>query len=190
MLLRLLSQRTLLTTAFVFGILILLASHRLYGHLILPSVSSLGTPARTLPIELVRSDQHCTNFPGSGDILVVIKTGANEIHEKLPTQLLTSLRCYSDILIFSDLEQYVGPFNVHDALKNVSNAIKAQSSDFDYYRQLQDYKKNDQDITNLRDESGSAAWYLDKYSFSTCWRKHGRCNPIESGTSLLKLIPT
>jgi len=166
MLLRFLSQRTLLATAFIFCILILFTSFRLHSHLIPPNTSSsLGAPAHTPPIEVVQFDQYCNAFPPSEDILVVVKTGANEIHDKLPTQLLTGLRCYKDILVFSDLEQHIGPFQVHDALKNVSNTIKAQSSDFDYYRQLQDYKKNDQDISSLRRKSGSAAWALDKYKF-------------------------
>ena len=166
MLLRFVSLRTLSVTAFIFCILILFTTFRLRGHLIIPNTSSSwGAPAHSPSLELEPLDQYCNTFPLSEDILVIVKTGANEIHDKLSTQLLTSLRCYKDILLFSDLEQNIGPFKVHDALKHVSNTTKAESPDFDYYRQLQEDKKNDQDISSLRRKSGSAAWNLDKYKF-------------------------
>lgn len=161
-----LSQRALLATAFLFCILILLSSFQLHSDLIPSHLSwSSGAPSHPPPIQDVQLDQYCHVFPHSEDILVVVKTGANEIHDRLPTQLLTGLRWYKDILVFSDLEQQIGPFQVHDALQNVSNTIKSHSSDFEYYRQLQDYKKNDRDISSLRETSSSAAWALDKYKF-------------------------
>ncbi|KEF52313.1 uncharacterized protein A1O9_11553 [Exophiala aquamarina CBS 119918] len=122
---------------------------------------------RKTPLDapLADTDQYCKFFLDSKDVLIVVKTGANEIHDKLPTQLLTGLRCYQHILIFSDREQRIGPFVVHDALRNASDILKTQDPDFDYYRTLQDYKGNGEDKTSLRHKSGKAAWNLDKYKF-------------------------
>lgn len=45
----------------------------------------------------------CDGFPNTDDIMLVMKTGATEAYDKLPTQLLTSLQCMPDFLLFSDL---------------------------------------------------------------------------------------
>jgi hypothetical protein len=45
----------------------------------------------------------CRNFPNMDKIMLVMKTGATEAFDKLPTQLLTGLQCIDDFLIFSDL---------------------------------------------------------------------------------------
>jgi hypothetical protein len=45
----------------------------------------------------------CENFPDTEDILLVMKTGATEAFDKMPTQLLTSMQCLPDFLLFSDL---------------------------------------------------------------------------------------
>lgn len=47
--------------------------------------------------------QPCQGFPNTEDVMVVMKTGATEAFEKMPTQLLTSLQCLPDFLLFSDL---------------------------------------------------------------------------------------
>lgn len=95
---------------------------------------------------------------------MIVKTGANEIYEKLPTQLLTSLRCYENpVLIFSDLEQVIGTHHVHDALANVTESVKV-SPQFNYYNKLQQMRKDRQDI-NTKDQKGQAGWDLDKFKF-------------------------
>lgn len=45
----------------------------------------------------------CTNFPNTDNILLVMKTGATEAFDKVPTQLLTAMQCLPDFLIFSDM---------------------------------------------------------------------------------------
>lgn len=44
----------------------------------------------------------CNNFPDTEGILLVMKTGASETFEKIPTHLLTSMQCLPDLLMFSD----------------------------------------------------------------------------------------
>ncbi|SLM33672.1 hypothetical protein LPUS_02207 [Lasallia pustulata] len=113
-------------------------------------------------------DRRCEAFPDQGDILLVVKTGATESYDKLPTQLLTNLQCADDFLIFSDLEQHIGKYHIHDVLKQVNNDTKA-SDHFELYRAQQEYQKAHQDIHALEDDlSGSLhehGWTLDKYKF-------------------------
>ena len=44
----------------------------------------------------------CSELPGAGDVVFIIKTGATEVEEKLPVHVNTTLRCYPHSLIFSD----------------------------------------------------------------------------------------
>ncbi|CAG8952316.1 hypothetical protein HYFRA_00001061 [Hymenoscyphus fraxineus] len=75
------------------------------------------------------------------------------------------LRCVDDLLLFSDLEQHLGSHYIHDVLKNVAEEVKANNPDFDYYRTLQEYKKNGEDIRKIKEHTHEAGWNLDKYKF-------------------------
>lgn len=44
----------------------------------------------------------CDGFPNTDRIMLVMKTGATESLVKMPTQLLTTMQCLPDFLIFSD----------------------------------------------------------------------------------------
>lgn len=110
------------------------------------------------------SDVRCSGLPDTAHIQVVVKTGSNIIYDKLPTQLLTALRCCQDPLIFADSEQDIGPYHVYDVLANVNETVKATHPDFAYYRTIKDYLSSGRDIRLLR-TSRQAAWDLDKYKF-------------------------
>lgn len=45
----------------------------------------------------------CDNFPDTQGILLVMKTGATEAYNKLPTHFVTHMQCLSDFLLFSDM---------------------------------------------------------------------------------------
>ena len=108
----------------------------------------------------------CDGFIHSSDVVLTVKTGANEVYDKLATQLLTTLRCFDDeLLIFSDLEQRIGDHHIHDALVDVAEEAKMDNPDFDYYNALQRHVANGQDISSLKDIYHDAAWNLDKYKF-------------------------
>ncbi|EGP87833.1 uncharacterized protein MYCGRDRAFT_24216, partial [Zymoseptoria tritici IPO323] len=117
----------------------------------------------------------CGVHKDPGNISIIVKTGATVISERLPTLLLTSLRCVDNPLIFSDLEQEFGGHHVYDVLSNFSR--KEGNADFDLYRTQQEYAANGRqvDLPNLRElpivsndwrtKGKSAAWSLDKYKF-------------------------
>lgn len=124
--------------------------------------------------------------------MVILKTGANEVYEKLPTQILTMLQCVDDLLIFSDLEQKLGAYHIYDALETIGEDVMNDNPDFDYYRTLQEYEKTGQDLGKLRDSTGEQAWNLDKYKFMPMLEKTWQVRPnkkwyvyIEADTYLI-----
>ncbi|KAL1971374.1 hypothetical protein VTN77DRAFT_326 [Rasamsonia byssochlamydoides] len=167
-------QRILFSTGLCLIFLFLAAF--LYAPASLPSSLLPARPALSDAALPLKSDRHCAAFTDSPDVVVVVKTGANVIYDKLPTHLLTTLRCCKDILILSDLEHQLGPYHVYDVLKNVSDTVKQSSPDFDYYRTLQEYQRNGQDIRSLRTER-DAAWNLDKYKFIHMLEKSWQLRP-------------
>lgn len=45
----------------------------------------------------------CAGFPNTDGVQLVMKTGATEAFDRIPTHLLTSLQCLPDFIIFSDM---------------------------------------------------------------------------------------
>ncbi|RDL35863.1 uncharacterized protein BP5553_06475 [Venustampulla echinocandica] len=103
-------------------------------------------------------------------ILVVFKTGAQEI-AKLTTQVATTLRYFTDrdIVFFSDHQGSIGSFIIHDALRNVNQAVQSDNPDFDIYRAIKQYQATGRDIELLKEEDSKEndrdGWRLDKYKF-------------------------
>ena len=157
-------------------------------------------PAQLLKSDRFRSrppttliDSRCDALSNPPDTVVVVKTGANGIYDKVPTQILTALYCYDDLLFFSDLGQQLGPYSIHDALANVTGSVKMNNPQFDYYHMLQQYHKDGRNIGALRQKTGDAAWNLDKYKFIHMLEKSWKLRPnrkwyvyIEADTYLVR----
>lgn len=117
----------------------------------------------------------CSNLEGANDTLVVLRTGSTEIDDRLLVHLSTSLRCFSQYLIFSDLEEHYHGEHIIDALSSVSDDIKASHEDFEIYRRLQHHGRAILDPSELSGSpeefekmSGNAqnpGWKLDKWKF-------------------------
>ncbi|KAF2484164.1 hypothetical protein BDY17DRAFT_295127 [Neohortaea acidophila] len=111
------------------------------------------------------------------NIVVITKTGAIEAKAKLPPQLSTCLSCVPDPLIFSDLDQTLGTYQIHDVLSRVGGEGTYRNEDFDLYYQQKDLasRGREADIPALaslpiaspdwRTIGKSAGWGLDKYKF-------------------------
>lgn len=52
-----------------------------------------------------RSDLLCRNLAGADESVVVLKTGATKVGQRLPVHISNTLRCYPNYLIFSDVEE-------------------------------------------------------------------------------------
>lgn len=107
----------------------------------------------------------CARFPDTDGVLLVMKTGATEAFDRMPTQLLTTMSCLPDnFLIFSDLEQQMGPYHIYDALLEVDDADKARINDFDLYYSQQECDVSQKLCIDTGNERQNA-WNLDKYKF-------------------------
>lgn len=128
-----------------------------------PQSSALAETELTLNHTASTQDAaNCLNAPGADRVMIVLKTGASEIYEKLPTHLITLFRCTHHYLIFSDLPQTYSDYQIHDALDTVSDAYKNDHQDFEFYRKLQKYHREGQDVAKLKGDKG---WNLDKWKF-------------------------
>jgi hypothetical protein len=118
---------------------------------------------------LLRSPNQCPQNPVVDNIVVAVKTGATEASEKISALMQTSLRCAKTVLFFSDLEQDIGRYHLHDALETVASEVKQQNSAFEFYRKQQEAwhaHGNVSAVKGMRDPDSPndlAAWTLDKY---------------------------
>lgn len=107
-------------------------------------------------------DDDCRSMPGADNVLILLKTGATEIYEKLPTHFMTLFKCAPHYMIFSDLAQDYADFPIRDAIAPVSKQFREQHEDFTLYRKLQQYQREGQDTSKLK---GGEGWNLDKWKF-------------------------
>lgn len=122
------------------------------------NASYVGTDGESAP----DVDDQCAHFPNTSSVLTVMKTGASEAYNKVPTQLMTTLQCLPDFLIFSDMAQNIAGFTIHDSLDTVQTEIKESNKDFElYFRQQQ--CPIDQEQCNKNHDTAKQGWDLDKY---------------------------
>ncbi|RDW82714.1 hypothetical protein BP6252_03826 [Coleophoma cylindrospora] len=129
------------------------------------------SPAETTRIDSTPSpEQQIMDSMRAQGIQVVFKTGAQELAQ-LAINLGTTLRFFDqqDVLFFSDMHDSIGPFTVHDALRNVNQNIRDNHPDFEIYRKLKQYHMTGQNIQDLVEDSshgdGRSGWKLDKWKF-------------------------
>lgn len=103
----------------------------------------------------------CEGFPDMSNIFVVLKTGASESYNRIPTQLMTNLKCVPNYQIWSDMEQTIAGQHIFDALTEVLPDIKAHD-DFEIYHH-QAKCPIDQEHCNKGYDTANKGWSLDKY---------------------------
>lgn len=79
----------------------------------------------------------CYHLPGGSHTVVVLKTSAAELANRLPIHLETTLLCYPNSLIFSDHEDVFKGHRILDALETVDPKIRSNDPDFELWRRLQ-----------------------------------------------------
>jgi hypothetical protein len=131
-----------------------------------------GGSAATLP---------CRDLPGANETLVVLKTGAGEIEEKLPIHLQTTFRCYPQTVVFSDFGETFMNHTIVDVLDDVSPELKDNHDDFELYRSLRSKGRAGLSPSELSGSSSQTTtssgkpevpgWTLDKYKFLPMMRK-------------------
>lgn len=107
-------------------------------------------------------DPVCEGFPDTSKVLLVMKTGASEAFARVPTQMMTMLKCLPDYLVFSDMDQNIAGQKIHDSLATVLFEAQDGNSDFDLYRR-QKWCLVDQENCNKLGDPAKEGWNLDKY---------------------------
>ncbi|KAI9814001.1 MAG: hypothetical protein M1827_003465 [Pycnora praestabilis] len=110
----------------------------------------------------------------SNNIVLVMKIGATTAMDRLPVHLVTTMTHVPNFLIFSDAEQRLGGYRIHDALDDTSPSMINGSADFKLYRELQEYIPLRQDPNRLKLAGG---WNLDKYKFIPVLAKTYQARP-------------
>ncbi|KAI1214372.1 glycosyltransferase family 31 protein [Annulohypoxylon truncatum] len=133
-------------------------------HQVVTSPSERRLIHARLALRPTRHHGTCNSFPDTSNILVVIKTGATESYARIPLQLVTTLRCLPDFLIFSDMEQNIAGYHVYDSLDTLLPEVTKGNQDFNLYRR-QKACVVDQQSCNSNGNLGSEfdGWILDKY---------------------------
>jgi fringe-like protein len=107
------------------------------------------------------TNARCLDRPIAHDIVLIVKTGASELRNKLPVHIETTFKCAPNVLIFSDVAQDFQGYRVHDALEELERRIGNESDpDSRYHRVL---REGVRDGVNLMDLDREAAWRLDRF---------------------------
>ena len=117
----------------------------------------------------------CRNLPGVNETLVVIRTGSTELVNRLTSHLSTTIRCFPNYLVFSDIEETYHGEHVFDALEDVSSNILENNPDFELHRRLRTGGRaalNSTELAGSPDKYASKTgktenpgWKLDKWKF-------------------------
>lgn len=78
----------------------------------------------------------CSQLSGADDVVVVLKTSAAEIEDRLPVHFDTTLLCYPNYMIFSDYSENYQGYPVHDALATIDRGVQKSHPDFELWRRL------------------------------------------------------
>lgn len=102
----------------------------------------------------------CRLLPGADKVVVMVKTGATEAFNRIPEQLVTLAECVPNFMIFSDMEQHIGEFHIHDALDEIGKEYKENHEDFLFYNAIHEAHNSHGDVSVLGSDK---AWALDKW---------------------------
>lgn len=159
------------------------------AFLILYELLKLQQPYPEWLVHLKQTTPNPCGLTSLGDldeILVILKTGANEAPEKLPAHFNTTLRCVPHYAVYSDLEETVEGHHVYNALDEVNPEIRTTHPDFEYYQQLQEKGRKAfseaqlaewLSATNTVTGRDSPGWRLDKWKFLPMAEKALRHRP-------------
>ncbi|KAF2802687.1 uncharacterized protein BDZ99DRAFT_454356 [Mytilinidion resinicola] len=116
-----------------------------------------------LPVhEETATNTKCSEVKGADDVMIVLKTSAADIYDKLPEHLLTLFACAPHYAIFSDLAGTFSGHNVYDALENVTEGTRREHDEFKFYDKIQKYSTEAQHLSDLKGDSSKD---LDKWKF-------------------------
>ncbi|KAI1753738.1 hypothetical protein F4782DRAFT_66867 [Xylaria castorea] len=128
----------------------------------------------------------CASLEGIEDVFVIFRTGSNEVQQKLPPLLNTTIPCLPHYGIWSDLEEEFAGYHIGNALDEIEPSLLEHHSDFEYYRHLQEHGReiaSSEEAASWTDAPNTGfgrdtpAWKLDKWKFLPVAKKAYRQNP-------------
>lgn len=173
---RRLRRASLLTSILALG-LFLLSLRLLYGKTPTPSTSTSrsAAPATHKLGQVTSTSPPCARLPGAKDTLVILKTGATELQDKLPVHFHTTFSCYPNYIIFSDVEEEYEGHHIIDALEFVNQDYRGANKDFELWRRLQtggraalkpdELSGPDSKVSPMTGKGSNPGWKLDKWKF-------------------------
>ncbi|EXJ81508.1 hypothetical protein A1O1_07572 [Capronia coronata CBS 617.96] len=130
----------------------------------IPDFTHAATSSPASPASLAATFQSlipaCRRIPGADKVVVMVKTGATEAFARVPEQIVTLAECVPNLMIFSDLEQDIGEFHIHDALDEIGKEYMEHHEDFQFYKNIHAVHAAHGDVSVLGSEKG---WNLDKW---------------------------
>lgn len=117
-----------------------------------------------------KGNDPCDSFPTPllSRVQVVLKIGSTEPSDRLESQLSTVSRCISNLLIFSDRDQKLGPHHAYDILADLPPSYMVNNSDFDVYR----------GAPIRGPDKAAPGWRLDRYKFLPMVERAYKMNPV------------
>ncbi|KAF2219466.1 hypothetical protein BDZ85DRAFT_268491 [Elsinoe ampelina] len=135
-----------------------------------------------------KDDARCAAYPDPGNIAVAVKTSAAEASLEQLNRVATIFHCLrSDKLVFfSDLEQTLGSYQLHDAVSDISPDLLKLHHDFTLYREQKKLAKSGLSVRDVQQtpvlssdlpvDNREAYKNLDKYKFmhmvEKMWQMH------------------
>ncbi|KAJ5909197.1 hypothetical protein N7495_001879 [Penicillium taxi] len=125
------------------------------------------------PPEIMDEETQCGHLTKDlNDVFVILKTGATEALQKVPTQLRTGLQCVPHYAVFSDYEEIINGVRTYDVLNNITQSVMDKEPEFEYYRQLQKEGRQGLTAQDWGDDTNgpfgkdkNPGWKLDKWKF-------------------------
>ncbi|KAL4785947.1 hypothetical protein BJX76DRAFT_322647 [Aspergillus varians] len=158
-----LSHRARRRLCIFIPILVLLYTYGVYLHYFHPNDGPIYSIDGRIPSD-------CPHLPGLENIVLVVKTGVTEAHDKLPIHRNTTLRCIPNYIVWSDYDEEIADIPVHDVLYNESSHLH-QLPDFNLYTRVQSHGRNALTNHDLSDDpstpfgKSNPGWKLDKWKF-------------------------
>jgi len=99
----------------------------------------------------INDDPRCAAYPDPGTIAVAVRASASDITPESLSRTFTTLRCLSPsrLLLFSDLDYSVGPYQLHNVLSEVTPSLVQTHPDFEFYRQQHSYTAEGGNVRDL-----------------------------------------
>ncbi|KAI1111383.1 hypothetical protein F5Y14DRAFT_443279 [Nemania sp. NC0429] len=128
----------------------------------------------------------CASLTGLEDVFVIVRTGSNEVRQKLPALLNTTLPCFRHYGIWSDMEEEFAGQHIEDSLDEIDPHLLETHADFEYYRHLKaqgsgrassEKAASWADAANTDIGRDTPAWKLDKWKFLPVAKKAYRRQP-------------